>query len=134
MFNLHLFVYFSCAEKQCKIAMILLCPVQGPWASSYDNAIPFYIQFGLKKANLICIHLGFVDIKILLSFNDCSLENFSNVPSRIFTYVRIMYVLNRNLSSKQEVVGSSLAVGKYFFHFVFLAFIASPTARISQYR
>ena len=24
-------------EKQYKIAMILLCPVQGPWASSSDN-------------------------------------------------------------------------------------------------
>ena len=28
-------MYFSCKGKQCKIAMILLCPVQGPWASSF---------------------------------------------------------------------------------------------------
>ena len=28
-------IYFSCTkEKQCKIAMVLLCPAQGPWASS----------------------------------------------------------------------------------------------------
>ena len=29
-----LFMYLK--EKQYKIAMILLCPVQGPWASSYE--------------------------------------------------------------------------------------------------
>ena len=27
-------MYFLCEEKQCKSVMILLCPVQGPWASS----------------------------------------------------------------------------------------------------
>ena len=45
MFNPHKFVYWVRSlpfslfmylkEKQYKIAMILLCPVQGPWASSY---------------------------------------------------------------------------------------------------
>ena len=39
LLNLHSFVYFSCKGKQCKIAMILLCPVQGPWASSYALTI-----------------------------------------------------------------------------------------------
>ena len=33
-------------EKQYKIAMILLCPVQGPWASSYD----------FEAYLIICLH------------------------------------------------------------------------------
>ena len=37
MLNLHRFVYFSCKEKQCKIAMILLWPVQGPSATSFNR-------------------------------------------------------------------------------------------------
>ena len=34
-------------EKQYKIAMILLCPVQGPWASSFSNThiVIFFIQW-----------------------------------------------------------------------------------------
>ena len=34
VFSLHSFTYFSCKGKQCKIAMILLCLVQGTWTSS----------------------------------------------------------------------------------------------------
>ena len=34
-----LFMYLK--EKQYKIAMLLLCPVQGPWASSYARKIKF---------------------------------------------------------------------------------------------
>ena len=47
MFNPHKFVYWVWSlpfslfmylkEKQYKIAMLLLCPVQGPWASSFIN-------------------------------------------------------------------------------------------------
>ena len=37
MFNPHQFVYLhDSKEKQCKIAMIILCPAQGPWASSLN--------------------------------------------------------------------------------------------------
>ena len=34
-------------EKQYKIAMILLCPVQGPWASSIIAAITKLLVFSL---------------------------------------------------------------------------------------
>ena len=36
-------MYFSrTKEKQCKIAMVLLCPAQGPWASSLTSCSLWY--------------------------------------------------------------------------------------------
>ena len=64
-FNIHKFVYWVRSlpyslfmylkEKQYKIAMVLLCPVQGPWASSFflhfnfayhTNKAPYNISLG----------------------------------------------------------------------------------------
>ena len=46
-----LFMYLK--EKQYKIAMLLLCPVQGPWASSYVFMTEIY-HLQIKERNLIC--------------------------------------------------------------------------------
>ena len=32
-------------EKQYKIAMVLLCPVQGPWASSFSSTVYMYVAY-----------------------------------------------------------------------------------------
>ena len=41
-------------EKQYKIAMILLCPVQGPWASSFYFIYIFYENLGTGKDTILC--------------------------------------------------------------------------------
>ena len=61
MFNPHKFVYwvrslpislFMYLKKQYKIAMILLCPVQGPWASSFVVVVIFCL---VSSSVLTCI-------------------------------------------------------------------------------
>ena len=99
MFNPHKFVYWVRSlpfslfmylkEKQYKIAMILLCPIQGPWASSTGTspsgfkvyilyARLFWTYYGMARArasdNFLCPrhkmargHLVFA-LSVLLSF------------------------------------------------------------------
>ena len=59
LFPFFLFMYLK--EKQYKIAMILLCPVQGPWASSF-YLLPLYRilqnwkkQFSTKSSATIAL-------------------------------------------------------------------------------
>ena len=94
----------------------------------YDNSISFYIQFRCKNVSLRYIHLVIVDLNMFFSFNDCSLENFSYVALRMFTYVRIMYELNRKTSSKQNMIyhySRNFISGMHTYTFMLVSIFAS---------